>query len=407
MLFSLLSLILLLICSAGFYAAKRKIVLFTTAHNTKPHSLPNYYGWCTVLWCIGGVIVALIANQLISIFSDAFVSFPYSSFLLPLLIVTATALLGIKLLNPSFKARHHLERFGHRLLLTAAVISISITVMIILSVVFESIHFFSKVPFTSFLFGLEWSPQTSMRADQVGSSGSFGAIPVLLGTLLITVIAMTVAVPLGLFSSIYLAEYASSRLRTIIKPVLEILAGIPTVVYGYFAALTAAPFIRSLGQALNLEVASESALAAGLVMGVMVIPFILSLSDDVMNAVPNSLREASLALGATKAETVTKVVIPAALPGIMSAVLLAVSRAVGETMIVTMAAGLTANLTFNPFSSVTTVTAQIVTLLVGDQEFDSPKTLAAFALGLLLFVVTLLLNVLALTIIKKYREQYE
>lgn len=254
---------------------------------------------------------------------------------------------------------------------------------------------------------MHWSPQTALRADQAGSSGSFGAIPIFLGTLLITCIAMVVAIPLGLLAAIYLSEYASSRLRTIAKPALEMLAGIPTVVYGYFAALTVAPYIRSTGEMMGLNVASESALAAGLVMGIMIIPFILSLSDDVMNAVPNNLREASLALGATRAETITKVVLPAALPGIMGAVLLAISRAIGETMIVTMAAGLAANLTFNPFASVTTVTAQIVTLLVGDQEFDSAKTLAAFALGFVLFIVTLLLNVLALTIVKRYRERYE
>jgi phosphate transport system permease protein len=218
---------------------------------------------------------------------------------------------------------------------------------------------------------------------------------------------MVVATPLGLYSAIYLSEYASRQTRKRIKPVLEILAGIPTVVYGYFAVVTVAPAIRSLGETVGLSIASESALAAGLVMGVMIIPFIMSLSDDVINSVPNSLRDASLALGSTKAETVTKVIIPAAFPGIMSAVLLGISRAIGETMIVTMAAGLSANLTLNPLESVTTVTVQIVTLLVGDQEFDSAKTLAAFALGLVLFAVTLLLNIIALQIVKKYKEQYD
>ena len=308
---------------------------------------------------------------------------------------------------PRSLLRKQLEKLGKAILFSAAAISISITVLIVLSVLFESIRFFKLVPFSDFLFGLSWSPQTAMRADQAGSSGSFGIIPVFLGTFLITVIAMLVAIPLGLLAAIYLSEYASPRFRTIAKPALEMLAGIPTVVYGYFAALTIAPAIRDIGQMVGMHVASESALAAGLVMGIMIIPFILSLSDDVMNAVPNSLREASLALGATQAETITKVVVPAALPGIMGAVLLAISRAIGETMIVTMAAGLSANLTFNPFASVTTVTAQIVTLLVGDQEFDSAKTLAAFALGLVLFTVTLLLNVVALLIVKKYRERYE
>ena len=218
---------------------------------------------------------------------------------------------------------------------------------------------------------------------------------------------MVVSVPLGLFSAVYLAEYAPARRRNALKPLLEILAGIPTVVYGFFAALTVAPLLRRAGEALGLPVASESALAAGLVMGVMIIPFVSSLSDDVINAVPRGLREASYGLGATKAETITRVVLPAALPGIVGSVLLAVSRAIGETMIVVMAAGLTANLSMNPLAAVTTVTVQIVTLLVGDQEFDSAKTLSAFALGLVLFTVTLVFNIVALHVVRRYREQYE
>jgi phosphate transport system permease protein len=247
----------------------------------------------------------------------------------------------------------------------------------------------------------------AMRADQVGSSGAFGAIPVISGTLLITVVAMVVAVPTGLMIAVYLSDYAGPKVRTYFKPLVEILAGIPTVVYGFFAALTIGPILRDVGAVVGLNVASESALAAGLIMGVMIIPFISSLSDDVMNAVPQSLRDGSYALGATKSETIKQVVFPAALPGIVGAVLLAVSRAIGETMIVVMAAGLAANLTINPLEAVTTVTAQIVTLLVGDQEFDSPKTLAAFALGLLLFAVTLVLNIIALNIVRKYREKYD
>jgi phosphate transport system permease protein len=247
----------------------------------------------------------------------------------------------------------------------------------------------------------------ALRADQVGSSGAFGAIPVVAGTLLITAVAMVVAVPTGLMIAVYLSDYAGPKVRTYFKPLVEILAGIPTVVYGFFAALTIGPILRDVGDFVGLQVASESALAAGLIMGVMIIPFISSLSDDVMNAVPQSLRDGSYALGATKSETIRQVVFPAALPGIVGAVLLAVSRAIGETMIVVMAAGLAANLTANPLEAVTTVTAQIVTLLVGDQEFDSPKTLAAFALGLLLFVVTLCLNVIALRVVRKYREKYD
>jgi len=263
------------------------------------------------------------------------------------------------------------------------------------------------VPMSEFLFGLQWSPQTAIREDQVGSSGAFGAVPVFAGTLLITLIAMSVAAPIGLLSAIYLAEYARPRVRALVKPLLEVLAGIPTVVYGFFAALTVAPAVRGFGERIGLDIASESALAAGGVMGVMIIPFVSSLSDDVIRAVPQSLREASLGLGATPSETIRRVVFPAALPGIVGALLLAVSRAVGETMIVVMAAGLAANLTANPLEAVTTVTVQIVTLLVGDQEFDSAKTLAAFALGLALFLVTLVLNVIALEVVRRYREQYE
>jgi phosphate transport system permease protein len=235
----------------------------------------------------------------------------------------------------------------------------------------------------------------------------FGAIPLFAGTFLITFIAMLVAVPVGLLSAIYMAEYASKYFRALAKPVLEILAGIPTVVYGFFAALTVAPFFRDAGTAIGLDVSSESALAAGVVMGIMIIPFVSSLSDDVINAVPQSLRDGSYGLGATRSETIRSVIIPAALPGIVGGVLLAVSRAIGETMIVVMAAGLSANLTANPLEAVTTVTVQIVTLLVGDQEFDSAKTLAAFALALTLFVITLGLNMFALHIVRKYREQYE
>jgi phosphate transport system permease protein len=246
-----------------------------------------------------------------------------------------------------------------------------------------------------------------MRADQVGSTGAFGAVPLFTGTLLVSAIAMVVAVPVGLMSAIYLAEYASPRVRSVAKPLLELLAGIPTVVYGFFAALVVAPQLRDWGQSIGLTVASESALAAGVVMGVMIIPFISSLSDDVINAVPQSLRDGSLALGSTRSEMVRNVILRAALPGIVGSVLLAVSRAIGETMIVVMAAGLAANLTANPLQAVTTVTVQIVTLLTGDQEFDSAKTLAAFALGLVLFVGTLGLNIIALHVVRKYREQYD
>ncbi|MBZ0111657.1 MAG: phosphate ABC transporter permease subunit PstC, partial [Thermoanaerobaculia bacterium] len=310
----------------------------------------------------------------------------------------------IELRSPAI---HRVERLARALLFLGSLVAVVTTLGIVLSLLFEALRFFGKVPWTEFLFGMEWSPQTAMRADQVGSSGSFGAVPLFAGTLLISGIAMAVATPIGLLSAFYMAEYAKPEVRNILKPMLEILAGIPTVVYGFFAALTVAPALRGWGENLGLDVASESALAAGLVMGVMIIPFVSSISDDVITAVPNGLRHASLGLGATKSETICRVVFPAALPGIVGGVLLAISRAIGETMIVTMAAGLSANLTANPLEAVTTVTVQIVTLLVGDQEFDSAKTLAAFALGLVLFAVTLVFNIIALTVVRKYREQYE
>jgi phosphate transport system permease protein len=310
-------------------------------------------------------------------------------------------------IQPELRARNRVEGVVRGFLIAASSIAILTTIGIVLSVLFEAIRFFQKVPVTEFLFGLNWSPQTAIRADQVGSSGSFGAVPLFAGTMLITAIAMVVAVPVGLMTAIYLAEYSSARVRATAKPLLEVLAGIPTVVYGFFAALTVAPWVRHAGESLGLEVASESALAAGLVMGVMIIPLVSSLSDDAINAVPTAMRDGALGLGSTRSETMTKVILPAALPGIVGGILLAVSRAIGETMIVVMAAGLAANLTANPFEAVTTVTVQIVTLLVGDQEFDSAKTLAAFALGLMLFVVTLFLNVIGLNVVRKYREQYD
>lgn len=322
-------------------------------------------------------------------------------------IAIAGLVYGRRAIQVHMRARVSVERVINIILLVASTLAILTTVGIVLSLLFEALRFFDLVSPVEFLFGLQWSPQTAIRADQVGSSGAFGAVPVFAGTLLITAIAMAVAVPVGLYSAIYMSEYAGPRFRAVVKPLLEILAGIPTVVYGFFAALTVAPFVRSTGNFLGLDVASESALAAGFVMGIMIIPFISSLSDDVINAVPQTLRDGAYALGATKSETIRQVVVPAALPGIVSSILLAVSRAIGETMIVVMAAGLAANLTVNPIEAVTTVTVQIVTLLVGDQEFESAKTLAAFALGLVLFFVTLMLNVVALWVVRKYREKYD
>ena len=306
-----------------------------------------------------------------------------------------------------FRARNQFESLVSVVLLLCSAVAVLTTLGIVASVLFETLRFFARYPALDFLFGLQWSPQTAIREDQIGQSGAFGAVPLFVGTGIITVIAMLVAGPIGLLSAIYLSEYASPAFRRLTKPVLEILAGIPTVVFGFFAALTVAPLIRQVGTSLGLSVASESALAAGIVMGVMIIPFVSSLSDDIINAVPQSLRDGSYALGATKAETIKKVLLRAALPGIASAFMLAISRAVGETMIVVMAAGLSGNLTFNPLEAVTTVTVQIKTLLVGDQEFDSTKTLSAFALGFVLFFFTLALNFIALRVVRKYREQYD
>jgi phosphate transport system permease protein len=326
-------------------------------------------------------------------------------------VVLVVAILGggiaWRAVAPKMRARNRVEWILMSLLILSSTIAIFTTIGIVLSVLFEAIRFFQRIPIHEFLFGLHWSPQTAIREDQVGSSGSFGWIPLFTGTMLISFIAMLVAVPIGLMAAIFLSEYSGPKFRATAKPVLEILAGIPTVVYGFFAALTVAPFIRGLGESIGLHPSSESALAAGLVMGIMIIPFVSSLSDDVINAVPQAMRDAAYGLGATKSETVRQVILPAALPGIVGGVLLAVSRAIGETMIVVMAAGQSANLTANPLESVTTVTVQIVTLLTGDQEFDSSKTLAAFALGLMLFTVTLGLNVIALHVVRKYREQYE
>ena len=343
--------------------------------------------------------------------ADAYIDAQKHSRMLLTATVLILALSGILFALTRYLTRPHarkrVEGVVKTLLMLCSAVAIVTTVGIVLSVLFEAIRFFESVSIIDFVFGTEWSPQTAIREDQVGSSGAFGAVPLFVGTVLISLIAMLIAVPVGLLTAIYLSEYATPRFRTTAKPALEILAGIPTVVYGFFAALTVAPFIRNLGESLGLSVASESALAAGIVMGVMIIPFVSSLSDDVINAVPQAMRDGSLALGATQSETIKQVIIPAALPGIVGGVLLAASRAIGETMIVVMAAGLAANMTVNPLEAVTTVTVQIVTLLTGDQEFDSAKTLAAFALGLMLFLVTLTLNIIALYVVRKYREQYD
>ena len=451
---------LLALSSIAYYLGRRRAFTVAQGAIRNLHSLPTYYGLYTAIWCgvpallliaawlafensiITQLVVAnlpgdlremdpnrlnLLLNDVKNLVSGNIVSGQPSAAVMEaaeryrnLQTISHAAMtvagLALAMIGGSLtlmrikahqRARNAVEGIIKLFLILCSSIAILTTIGIVLSVLFESLRFFQSVPLREFLFGLDWSPQTAIRADQVGSSGAFGAVPLFAGTLLISFIAMLVAVPIGLMSAIYLSEFAGPHLRATAKPLLEILAGIPTVVYGFFAALIVAPFIRDSGGLLGLDVASESALAAGLVMGIMIIPFVSSLSDDVINAVPQALRDGAYGLGATQAETIRKVIFPAALPGIVGGILLAVSRAIGETMIVVMAAGLAANLTANPLEAVTTVTVQIVTLLTGDQEFDSPKTLAAFALGLVLFVVTLILNVIALNVVRRYREQYE
>jgi phosphate transport system permease protein len=389
-----------LLAAAGFLFGRMRAAAMGRA--AALHSRPVYHG---AFVAIAVLAPMLAAYALVLAFSGGDAALPLLG--LGGALGLAGLAFGLRALSANFRARNRVEGAVRHLLLAAACVAVLTTIGILFSVLFETLLFFRKVPVADFLFGLQWSPQTAIRADQVGSSGAFGIVPLVTGTLLITLIAMLIAGPIGLFAAVYMAEYATPRFRGLAKPALEILAGIPTVVLGFFAALTLAPLVRNMGAAVGLNVASESALAAGIVMGMMIIPFVSSLSDDVINAVPQSLRDGSYGLGATHSETIRRVVLPAALPGIVSAFMLAISRAVGETMIVVMAAGLAANLTFNPLEAVTTFTVQIKTILVGDQEFDSAKTLSAFALGFVLFFFTLTLNVLAMQISKRYREQYD
>lgn len=458
--FYLVLLTLIVLTVVGFYLGRSRALATAGGAANKLHSRPHYYGYFVALWCgipallvlaawsvfqapivdmlvqtalpaeitnIDAARMSLLMNDIRNLASgnitsseitpamqaaaDHYIDLRAIGSLARFVVILAGCIAALAFarskISPDLRARNRVEHALMTILVISSTIAILTTIGIVLSLVFESYRFFEKISPAEFLFGLEWSPQTALRADQVGASGAFGAIPLFAGTMLISLIAMCIAGPIGLLSAIYMAEYAPPKVRGTVKPLLEILAGIPTVVYGFFAALTVAPFFRDSGKFFGLDISSESAIAAGLVMGIMIIPFVSSLSDDVINAVPQSLREGSYGLGATKSETIKRVILPAALPGIVGSFMLAASRAIGETMIVVMAAGLGANLTANPFEAVTTVTVQIVTLLVGDQEFDSAKTLAAFALGLVLFCVTLILNIIALTVVNKYREQYD
>jgi phosphate transport system permease protein len=354
----------------------------------------------------GSVAFNPLAEKFVDVISAVNARFAWVSAALVAVLAFCGGGFGYTRVTAQFPARTRIEWLVLATLLLASMLAILTTIGIIGSLVFETARFFSFVSPIDFLTGLNWNPQDG-TGDEV--SKSYGAVPLFWGTIFIgAIIAMIVALPLGLMGAIYLTQYASLTVRKWVKPLLEILAGVPTVVYGYFAALTVAPMVRDLASAIGMENPStESALAAGLVMGIMIIPFVSSMADDSIAAVPQAMRDGSLAMGATPSETIKRVLIPAALPGIVAGVMLAISRAIGETMIVVMAAGAAANLSANPFASMTTVTYQIVQLLTGDQEFDSPKTLSAFALGLVLFVVTLILNIIALRVVKRFREAYE
>ncbi len=422
----------------------------------RPHSLPGYHGWYAAVWTIlpalaflalwsalmPGLVTSDVlatpeaaalpsdafnreailgearaladgsltrgfhdaAPALIGAFRTATARYATIGVVISLILAFAGAALAFTRIRPALRARTSVERLVSLALLVASLIAILTTFGIVFSLIFESARFFSMVSPFEFLFGTNWAPTAGEPVD-----GTFGGVPLYWGTILIgAIIAMLVAIPLGLMTAIYLTQYAHHRVRAWLKPIIEILAGVPTVVYGYFAALTVGPALRGFADMVGIGGASsDSALAAGIVMGIMIIPLVSSMADDSIAAVPRAMRDGSLAMGATPSETIRQVLIPAALPGVMGGVLLAVSRAIGETMIVVMAAGQSANLTANPFASVTTVTVQIVKLMTGDQEFESAKTLAAFALGLVLFVVTLILNIVALRIVKRYREAYE
>ncbi|MBJ3776849.1 phosphate ABC transporter permease subunit PstC [Acuticoccus sp. 2012] len=423
----------------------------------KMHSRPVYYGLLLVLWC---AIPAAVVYVLYSLFAPTIINSMILSYLpadvagdpqarvsamsriqnlasgfgalgdVPdyerqaaraltslrwtanLAIVALVAVVGVlgtlfarSRIGPEYRARNRVEWAIKALLITCSAIAILTTVGIVLSVLSEALRFFTFVNPIDFFFGTVWNPRFSSTGS--GGQGDFGLLPLLWGTIMITIIAMLVAVPVGLMAAIYLSEYAGAKFRFISKPLLEVLAGIPTIVYGFFALVTVGPFFSGIGAALGLDVQATSAFTAGIVMGIMIIPFVSSLSDDIISQVPQTMRDGSYGLGATRSETIRKVILPAALPGIVGAFLLAVSRAVGETMIVVLAAGNSPVLTANPFEAVSTVTVTIVNQLTGDTDFASPQSLVAFALGLTLFVITLCLNVVAIYIVKKYREQYE
>jgi len=394
----------------AYIIASRKASVWEN-QNISIHSRPYMHGWFVVV--IMGVpsMVAAVAAGLLHVTGIYSVS-PFILIAACIVLVASGFAFGLKKISPDFRARNKVENVIKWSLIAASLVSIMTTVGIVLSILFEALRFFDAVGFWNFITGTKWNPDTAFlsgagRGGEQAANADFGAVPIFAGTFMITFIAMCVAVPIGLFSAIFLAEYATPRFRKIMKPLLEVLAGIPTVVYGFFAAITVSPLVVKAAAFFGLEAAYTNALSPGLVMGIMIIPLMSSLSDDVINAVPHSLREGSLALGTTVAETTKRVILPAALPGIVSAFLLSVSRAIGETMIVVMAAGLRPNLTANPLEGMTTVTVRIVDSLTGDQSFDSLETLSAFGLGFVLLILTLILNIISTIIVRKFREKYE
>ncbi|MBD9526810.1 MULTISPECIES: phosphate ABC transporter permease subunit PstC [Paracoccus] len=389
-------LIVLALAAAGFLIGRSRVLAAVGGDSRKLHSRTGYYGWNIALFtavpALFLIAIWLFAQPDVNRMVLAGVS---------LVLAGAGLFLSLGRTAPDFRARNAVEAFVRGLLILCSSIAILTTAGIVLSMLFETGHFFTQYPWKEFFFGTTWSPR-------FGGGSQLGMLPLLWGTLYISMIALAVSIPIGLFAAIYMSEYASPRMRSVAKPLIEVLAGIPTIVYGLFALITVGPLLRDyFAQPLGLGTSGSSVMTAGLVMGIMLIPFVSSLSDDIINAVPQSLRDGALGLGSTKSETVRKVVLPAALPGIVGAILLAASRAIGETMIVVLGAGAAAKMGLNPFEAMTTITVKIVSQLTGDTDFSAPETLVAFALGLTLFVLTLGLNVLALYVVRKYREQYE
>lgn len=396
---TILVLVLLALAVAGYFIGKKRAVSSADGDLSGLHSLISFHGWnvalASFLAGFGVLLVWLFLNSFIGLEGNIV------GVVLSLVAAAAAFYFSYMAIDKEYRARNIVERMVLGILILASSIAILTTLGIVMSMLFETGHFFAQYSWTEFFFGTNWSP--NFRGDS-----DLGMLPLLWGTLYVSFIALAVAVPIGLFAAIYLSEYANTTVRSIAKPLIEVLAGIPTIVYGLFALITIGPLLRDwFAQPLGLGDSSSSVMTAGLVMGIMLIPFVSSLSDDIINAVPQAMRDGSYGLGATKSETIKQVIIPAALPGIVGAILLAASRAIGETMIVVMGAGAAARLSLNPFEAMTTVTVKIVSQLTGDTDFASPETLVAFALGITLFVLTLGLNVLALYIVRKYREQYE